>query len=93
MASAGLEQFYRKIVTDHNLQIRLKAAPTMAAFIETAVKLGQEHGYSFTAQDVRARVAANSPDGELTEDELDEMSGGGGSDLLSFAGDIDAGRN
>lgn len=90
MADQGLDGFYAKVMTDPALQARLKDSPDAASFVATAVQLGQQHGYSFTAEEVVAKLRAPAGGAEMSEKELAAVAGGyvsfGGSVLCGYCG-------
>ncbi|MGH7264565.1 MAG: Nif11-like leader peptide family natural product precursor [Candidatus Rokuibacteriota bacterium] len=57
MAKQGLEGFHQKVLSDPALQARLRTAADESSFLQLAVELGKEHGYHFTADDIRHRLA------------------------------------
>ncbi|WP_333469767.1 Nif11-like leader peptide family natural product precursor [Microcoleus sp. herbarium12] len=82
MSIASLTQFQNEVMQDETLQEQFKtaAATSPESLGELAVKLGAERGYSFTLEDVQATVEAassnSSVEEELTEQELEMVSGG-----------------
>ncbi|MCC7032032.1 MAG: hypothetical protein IT179_04265 [Acidobacteria bacterium] len=58
------------------MQAQLKDATDVASFAATAVRLGQQHGYRFTAEEVVARHRAPEGDTEVSDQELDAVAGG-----------------
>ncbi len=50
--------FYQQATKNKALKDRLKDANNQESFVKLAVKLGEEQGYSFTAADVEATIAA-----------------------------------
>ncbi len=77
-------------MSDAALQSQLKSAPDAQSFVATAVRLGREHGYTFTADDVVARLGRPASDVELSDKELEAVAGGyvsyGGSALCGYCG-------
>lgn len=57
--SKQVEQFHKLVLRDQLLKERLKRAVDRPSFVKLAVELGQEHGYSFTHQDVETYVDRN----------------------------------
>jgi hypothetical protein len=60
--SNSLEQFYQELLKSPELQTKLKQASDPESLCQLAVQLGNEMGYSFTIEQVRAvvlLVAAN----------------------------------
>jgi predicted ribosomally synthesized peptide with nif11-like leader len=78
----SFNQFQNEVMQDSALQEQFKtaAATSPESLGELAVKLGAERGYSFTLEDVQATVEATSSnfsvEEELTEQELEMVSGG-----------------
>jgi Nif11 domain len=54
--SKQVEQFHKLVLQNHSLKQRLKETADRPAFVSLAVKLGKEHGYSFTSEEVEAYV-------------------------------------
>ncbi len=57
--SKQVEQFHKLVLRDQLLKERLKRAVDRPSFVNLAVQLGEEHGYSFTHQDVEVYVDRN----------------------------------
>ena len=79
---ASFNEFQNEVMQDSALQEQFKtaAATSPESLGELAVKLGAERGYSFTLEDVQATVEATSSnpsaEEELTDEELEMVSGG-----------------
>ena len=75
---SNLEQFYNLVQNSQELQEQLGAVETEESFNEVAVRLGQENGYTFTAEDVKAFINLKSQEAnaELSEQELEAVAGG-----------------
>jgi predicted ribosomally synthesized peptide with nif11-like leader len=75
---SNLEQFYNLVQNSQELQEQLGAAESEESFNEMAVRLGQENGYTFTAEDVKAFLNQKSQEAnpELSEQELEAVAGG-----------------
>ena len=75
---SNLEQFYSFVQTNQQLQEQLGAAKDRESFNELAVQLGQENGYTFSAQDVDAFINQKSQEenAELSNEELEAVAGG-----------------
>ncbi len=56
MSRESLDKFKKAILKNSNLQERLKQANDQESFIELAVRLGQENGYSFTTEEIEASI-------------------------------------
>lgn len=79
MSKASLEQFYQQVLQDPKLQEQLRAAPDKQSIIKLAVNLGQQNGYSFTAQDVEAAIE------EVTQQQLPAVDLGDMPERLGYA--------
>jgi len=55
----ALERFRGLVFDDVDLQERLRQVADRGLFIDLAVRLGEERGCSFNAQDVREALRAN----------------------------------
>jgi len=79
MATEQMQQFLQAIRQDGSLQERMRTAPDQASIARLAVELGAEHGYHFTATEVEEWMGEHTAAvGELSDRELDQVSGGGG---------------
>ena len=78
MSQASLNQFLSKIIADATLQDQLKDVTDKAAFTQTLLRLGKEHGFDFTAEDVEAVLMTNktNPLEELSDAQLAQVAGG-----------------
>jgi predicted ribosomally synthesized peptide with nif11-like leader len=78
MSTAAIEQLFSAANDNVNLQQQLK---TVSGVTET-VKLGADHGYSFTEDEVKsyltehAMISQAGAEGELSEDDLESVAGG-----------------
>jgi predicted ribosomally synthesized peptide with nif11-like leader len=52
MSRESLEEFYQRVLTDPVLQEPLRVASDRESFVRIGVQLGEEHGYSFTAEEL-----------------------------------------
>ncbi|MCU0569085.1 MAG: Nif11-like leader peptide family natural product precursor [Oculatellaceae cyanobacterium Prado106] len=57
--SKQVKQFHQLITTNPSLQEKFRQVPDRASFVAMAVKLGAEHGYSFTAIEVETYINSN----------------------------------
>lgn len=76
-----LQQFKEQVLQDLALAEQFKAVSDLQDFIDLAIRLGQEHGYSFTAEDLQTVLAESaSADAqlELTDEQLASVAGGDG---------------
>lgn len=78
MSKANLEQFYILVQNSEELQQQLGAIQDSQIFNETAARLGQENGYSFTADEVDAflKEKTQQSNAELSDRELEAVAGG-----------------
>jgi predicted ribosomally synthesized peptide with nif11-like leader len=78
MSKANLEQFYIMVQNSEELQQQLGAIQDSQIFNETAARLGQENGYSFTADEVDAFLneKKQQSNAELSDRELEAVAGG-----------------
>ncbi|MBW4548528.1 MAG: Nif11-like leader peptide family natural product precursor [Symplocastrum torsivum CPER-KK1] len=53
----SMEQFYQELLKSPELQAKLKQASDPESLCQLAVQLGNEMGYSFTIEQVRAAMA------------------------------------
>jgi predicted ribosomally synthesized peptide with nif11-like leader len=75
---SNLEQFYNLVQNSQELQQQLGSVESEESFNEMAVRLGQENGYTFTAEDVKAFLTQKKEeaDSELSAQELEAVAGG-----------------
>ena len=92
MSTQAVESFYNKVLRDPGLQERFKAASGEEAFVQLAVNLGAQNGFSFTPDEVRERLkqVAGDNEAELTDRQLETVAGGsvswGSSILCGYCG-------
>lgn len=74
----SLEQFREQVLQDSTLSEQFKTVSNSDEFAALAVQLGQQLGYSFTAEDVKAAIAQHSPSAsfELSDAQLETVAGG-----------------
>ncbi|MEH2361808.1 Nif11-like leader peptide family RiPP precursor [Nostoc sp.] len=79
MSKHNVEQFYILVQNSQELQQQLGAIQDSEIFNETAVRLGQENGCSFTADEVNAFLneKIQETNAELSDRELEAVAGGG----------------
>lgn len=58
MSQESFEKFRQLVLQDASLQQRLKCTPDRAAFIALTVRLGEESGCRFDAEDVEEALRA-----------------------------------
>jgi hypothetical protein len=66
----NIEQFYQELLTNSNLQEKLKAANNPEHLCQLAVELGNEMGYNFTLEQAQAALAIEIAIGDLQEENL-----------------------
>jgi predicted ribosomally synthesized peptide with nif11-like leader len=77
MSQNNVIKFYREVVeSNEQLQEQLGAAEDGPTFLDLAVRLGQERGYTFTGEDVEAFMNSQRGEAELSEEELEAVAGG-----------------
>lgn len=78
MSEASLQQFLAKVVNDSALQDQLKNVTDKGTFAETAVRLGRQNGFNFTAADVDATLfkSKQNPLDQLSDQDLALVAGG-----------------
>lgn len=59
MSTSSFEQFRQLVLDDPALQQQLRAEYGLHAFLELVVRLGAEHGYEFSAEEVHAALQAS----------------------------------
>ncbi|MBE9010838.1 Nif11-like leader peptide family natural product precursor [Pseudanabaenaceae cyanobacterium LEGE 13415] len=57
--SSQVAQFHQQVLQDRALVEQLKTAGNFQGFVHLTVKLGKEHGYSFTQREVETYVRRN----------------------------------
>lgn len=75
----SLEQFRQRVLQDSNLSEQFKTVSNPDEFANLAVQLGQQLGYSFTADEVKKAIAQQSSAGEtqeLNDAQLEAIAGG-----------------
>ena len=80
MSKESLKQFLTKLSQDESLQASLNQAPDQESYINLAVQLGEQEGYSFTVEELEEELANFTQtvpnEGELSEQELEAIAGG-----------------
>ena len=59
MSLESFEQFRTLVLQDQSLQERLRATADRNTFLALVVRMGEERGFQFTAQDVDAAMQAS----------------------------------
>ena len=74
----SLEQFRQQVLQDLALAEHFKAVQSSDEFINLVLQLGQQLGYSFTADEVKSALAQHSSSNslELSESQLEAIAGG-----------------
>uniref|UniRef100_B8HM25 Nif11 domain-containing protein n=1 Tax=Cyanothece sp. (strain PCC 7425 / ATCC 29141) TaxID=395961 RepID=B8HM25_CYAP4 len=75
----ALEQFRQQVLQNPALAEQFKAAQSPDEFANLAVQLGQQMGYNFTAEEVKAAIAQQSSSSEpieLSDVQLERVAGG-----------------
>ncbi len=77
MSQESLDQFFQDILQEEALQERLSHVKDLETFIEIAIEISKEQGYSFTQAEMIADIESLRNQDEillLTEDELEAMA-------------------
>ncbi len=69
-------EFGKMVAADETLQNRLRTASSPDAFVAAVVSIGKQKGFDFAPDEVRARLAAPAPAGEMSDEQLDRVAGG-----------------
>uniref|UniRef100_B8HM22 Nif11 domain-containing protein n=1 Tax=Cyanothece sp. (strain PCC 7425 / ATCC 29141) TaxID=395961 RepID=B8HM22_CYAP4 len=74
----SLEQFRQQVLQDPMLAEQFKAVQNPDEFATLAVQLGQQLGYNFTVEEVKAAIAQSSSSAavELSDSLLEAIAGG-----------------
>jgi predicted ribosomally synthesized peptide with nif11-like leader len=79
MSVESVNQFYQEVMQEPALLEKFQSAPDQESLVNLAVEVGQQKGYSFTAEEVEQALAAQnaaSETGELSDEQLEAVSGG-----------------
>jgi predicted ribosomally synthesized peptide with nif11-like leader len=83
MAVEAVSQFLQKVTEDQSLQAELVQAMQAENDREAVTQLGNENGFDFTSEELWAEVQKRQAEfeqrqaaGELTDEELEAISGG-----------------
>ena len=79
----NLKKFLEEVEKNEELKTKLKALTDKDTAVEKAIEIAKEYGFTLTAED-----CAQKADGELSEDELASVAGGG---MVCFIGSWDKG--
>jgi predicted ribosomally synthesized peptide with nif11-like leader len=73
MSRESLEQFIQIVLETPALQEQLQVAPNRASLVRRAVELGEENGYSFTAEEVQEKIEEYAQQQELQQELPQEL--------------------
>lgn len=78
MSKGNLDQFIPVVLGDSTLQDQLRSVKGTDLFVQTVVRMGKEHGYEFSADDVNLAVQQHTGKAsrDLTDAELAQITGG-----------------
>jgi predicted ribosomally synthesized peptide with nif11-like leader len=76
MSKNAVEGFFNSVKSDQNVRHQLGASASEKAFLATAVRLGAEHGFILTAEELMEAGFKTSANTELSEEELAGVAGG-----------------
>ncbi len=82
MSIENVNQFYQVASRDPDLQLQFQCAADEESLVKMAVEVGQQHGYSFTAEEVIQAIALAHPPTEATgivelaDEQLEAVAGG-----------------
>ena len=85
MSIEQVNQFYQVVSQDPALQLQFQLATDEESLATMAVEVGQQHGYSFTVEEVMQAIALAQPPAETTgmvelaDEQLEAVAGGKGS--------------
>ena len=76
MSHASLREFIPQILLDAKLQDQLKNTTDKAVFTQNLVRLGKEHGFDFTAEEVDVVLLKNkkNPLDQLSDEQRKKIS-------------------
>ena len=76
MDSKIIEDFRSFALKNQAINNQLKELKDQESFVSVFVEMGQKNGYNFSKEDVNAYILAKTSSGELSEQELNTVSGG-----------------
>lgn len=79
MSVLSVNQLYQEVMQEPALLQQFQSAPDRESLVNLAVEVGQQKGYSFTAEEVEQALAAQnaaSETGELADEQLEAVAGG-----------------
>ena len=85
MSIESVNQFFQEVGQDAAMQQQLQSATDKPSFVNKVMELGHQKGYGFSASEVETSLnslaaqvqSQTGADGELSEDELEAVAGGG----------------
>ena len=80
MSVESIDQFYQEVMQEPALLQQFQSAPDRESLVNIAVEMSQQKGYSFTVAEVEQALAAQSAaseTGELSDQQLEAVAGGG----------------
>jgi predicted ribosomally synthesized peptide with nif11-like leader len=97
MSFESVNQFYQEVMQEPALLEQFQSAPDQESLVNMAVEVGQQNGYSFTVDQVKQALAAQSAAseaGELSDEQLEAVAGGKNDTKINTSrGDIKAGND
>ena len=78
MAEQQVHDFMDKVKSDENLRSKLEKMPAGQDSIKYVIDLGKEAGYDFNERDLEAATKSKLSSGEISQEDLDKVSGGTG---------------
>ncbi|NJK66416.1 MAG: Nif11-like leader peptide family natural product precursor [Microcoleus sp. CSU_2_2] len=87
MSVKSVNQFYQEVMQEPALLEQFQSAPDRESLVNLAVEVGQQNGYSFTIDEVKQALAAQSAAneaGELSDQQLEAVAGGCGGFRVKF---------
>ena len=76
MSLQNVHDFRNKIESDPELQSKIRALPRDASAVQDLLKIAGDAGYIITEQDLQQAQAVAFQSGELTEEQLQAVTGG-----------------
>ena len=83
MSIEAVNQFMQKVSEDVSLESELTQALNSENNLQSATDLGAKHGYMFNSDELSTEIQKYLSDGELLEEELEAIAGGGLGTLLA----------
>lgn len=76
MAADQVHAFLEKAKTDEGIKGKLKSLPQGQEGVAALVNIGKEAGYNFSEQDLSEALKGKESSGEISQEDLDKVSGG-----------------